>query len=47
MARPRKLNADWFPHDVNERNKPMVKAIRRKFSLGVCGMDLFAGNADK
>ena len=32
MARPRKLNADWFPHDVNERNKPMVKAIRRKFS---------------
>lgn len=32
MARPKKLNADWFPHDANERDMPMVKAIRRKFS---------------
>ena len=32
MARPKKLNADWFPHDANERDTPMVKAIRRKYS---------------
>lgn len=32
MARPKKLNADYFPHDANERNKTAIKAIRRKFS---------------
>lgn len=32
MARPRKYNADYFPHDANERNKPAVRAIRRKYS---------------
>lgn len=32
MARPKKLNADYFPHDANERNKTTIKAIRRKYS---------------
>lgn len=32
MARPKKQNADYFPHDADERNKSAIKAMRRKFS---------------
>ena len=31
MARPIKLNADYFSHDSDMRNDPKVKALRRKF----------------
>lgn len=31
MARPKKLNADYFPHDVDMRNDLKVKALRSKF----------------
>jgi hypothetical protein len=31
MARPKKLNADYFPHDVDMRNDLKVKALRTKF----------------
>ena len=33
MARPKKLNADYFSHDNDMRNDPKIKAIRRKFKL--------------
>jgi len=33
MARPLKLNADYFSHDASMRDDPRVKAIRRKFGL--------------
>ncbi|PXX26259.1 uncharacterized protein DUF4373 [Thalassospira sp. 11-3] len=33
MARPKKNNADYFPHDADMRNDPKVRAIRRKFGL--------------
>jgi hypothetical protein len=33
MARPKKDNAEFFPHMVNMRNDDRVKAIRRKFKL--------------
>lgn len=32
MARPRKLNADYFSHDADMRNDFKIKALRRKFS---------------
>ena len=32
MARPRKNNADYFPHDNDMRNDEKVKAARNKFS---------------
>lgn len=32
MARPRKNNAEYFPHDANMRDDLRIKAIRRKFS---------------
>jgi hypothetical protein len=31
MARPKKKNADYFPHDADMRNDPKVRALRRKF----------------
>ena len=31
MARPRKNNADWFPHDATMRNDPKIRAVRSKF----------------
>lgn len=31
MARPKKLNAEFFPHDVDMRNDLKVKALRNKF----------------
>lgn len=32
MARPKKLNADYFSHDADMRNDFKIKALRRKFS---------------
>lgn len=31
MARPAKLNADYFSHDVNMRNDIRIKGLRRTF----------------
>lgn len=31
MARPRKHNADYFPHDAGMRNDDKIKAVRRKY----------------
>lgn len=31
MARPKKHNADYFPHDAHMRNDEKLKAVRRKF----------------
>jgi len=33
MARPKKLNADYFPHDVDRRNDLKIKALRTKFGF--------------
>ena len=33
MARPKKKNADYFPHDSDMRNDPKIKALRRKFGF--------------
>jgi hypothetical protein len=33
MARPIKLNADYFSHDNDMRNDPKIKALRRKYGL--------------
>ena len=33
MARPKKNNADYFPHDADMRNDPKIRALRRKFGL--------------
>ena len=33
MARPKKNNADYFPHDKDMRNDPKIKALRNKFGL--------------
>lgn len=33
MARPKKDNADYFPHVVHMRNDDKIKALRRKFKL--------------
>jgi hypothetical protein len=33
MARPKKHNADYFPHDNNMRNDRRCKALRSKFNL--------------
>jgi hypothetical protein len=33
MARPKKLNADYFPHDVDMRNDLKIKALRTKFGF--------------
>ena len=33
MARPKKLNADYFSHDSDMRNDPKLKALRRKFGI--------------
>lgn len=33
MARPKKLNADYFSHDKDMRNNLKIKAIIRKFNL--------------
>ncbi len=33
MARPKKYNADYFPHDNNMRNDRRCKALRSKFNL--------------
>ena len=33
MARPKKNNADYFPHDADMRNDSRVRAVRRKFGL--------------
>jgi len=34
MARPKKNNCDYFPHDAGMRNHTKVKAIRQKFANG-------------
>jgi uncharacterized phage protein (TIGR02220 family) len=39
MARPRKLNADYFSHDADMRNDRKIKALRSKF--GLAGYALF------
>lgn len=31
MARPLKLNADYYTHDKDMRNDPAIRALRRKF----------------
>lgn len=31
MARPQKLNADYFSHDVDMRNDIRIKGLRKKF----------------
>ena len=33
MARPKKNNADYFPHDSGMRNDPRIKAVRSKFGI--------------
>jgi hypothetical protein len=33
MARPRKQDADYFPHDKDMRNDPKVRALRQKYGL--------------
>lgn len=33
MARPKKDNAEYFPHEANMRNDDRVKALRKKFKL--------------
>lgn len=33
MARPVKLNADWFRHDHDMRDDPKIKALRTKYGL--------------
>lgn len=33
MARPKKKNADYFPHDADMRNDPKIRALRRKFGI--------------
>jgi len=33
MARPQKLNADYFSHDADMRNDPRVKALRVRYGL--------------
>jgi hypothetical protein len=33
MARPKKDNAEYFPHEAGMRNDDRIKAIRRKFKL--------------
>ena len=33
MARPKKLNADYFSHDADMRNDNKIKAVRRKFGI--------------
>jgi len=33
MARPKKDNADYFPHDSDMRNDPKVRALRRRHGL--------------
>lgn len=33
MARPKKLNADYFSHDADMRNDPKLKALRRKYGI--------------
>jgi hypothetical protein len=33
MARPKKENADYFPHDADMRNDNKIKALRRKYGL--------------
>jgi hypothetical protein len=33
MARPIKLDADWFHHDKGMRNDARIKAVRRRFGL--------------
>ncbi|SOC79842.1 protein of unknown function [Salinimicrobium sediminis] len=33
MARPKKLNADYFSHDADMRNDPKIKALRRKYGI--------------
>lgn len=40
MARPKKLNADWFRHDNNMRNHRKIKALRNKFGQ-VIGYGLY------
>lgn len=31
MARPKRTNADYYPHDADMRNDPKIRALRRKF----------------
>ena len=33
MARPQKLNADYFSHDTTMRSEMKIKALRRKFGI--------------
>lgn len=33
MARPKKKNADYFPHDADMRNDPKIKSLRRKYGF--------------
>jgi hypothetical protein len=33
MARPKKQNADYFPHDADMRNDPKIRALRRKYGI--------------
>lgn len=33
MARPKKQNADYFPHDKGMRNERKIKAVRNRFGL--------------
>jgi hypothetical protein len=38
MARPKKDNAEYFPHDVGMRNDDRVKALRKKFKVSGYGI---------
>ncbi|MCE7934813.1 MAG: DUF4373 domain-containing protein, partial [Chlorobi bacterium CHB2] len=38
MARPKKLNADYFPHDKHMRNHRKVKALEAEFGIAGYGM---------
>jgi Domain of unknown function (DUF4373) len=41
MARPKKNNCEYFPHDNQMRNHPKVKALRKKFPNGYAVWSMF------
>jgi len=38
MARPIKLNADYFSHDAGMRNHRKIKSVRQKFGINGYGI---------
>ncbi|MCP4120475.1 MAG: DUF4373 domain-containing protein [Bacteroidetes bacterium] len=50
MARPRKLNADYFPFSTTSRSELSLRAVRRKFGIAGYGAYVmlleFLGHSD-